>query len=183
MIIVGIDEAGRGPLAGPVVASAVIMPNKIEGIDDSKKLSAKKRTLLYHKIMSMCRVGIGIASVVEIDRINILNATLVAMKRAYQNLGCYADLVLIDGNKAPELPCKEIKTIIGGDAIEPAISAASIIAKVTRDNIMQELHKEFPYYHWQKNAGYGTKEHLTAITNHGISKHHRSSFAPIKKYT
>lgn len=179
-IIVGIDEAGRGPLAGPVIAAAVIMPYLIDEVTDSKKLSIKKRDYLYHKIIESAKVAVGISSVKEIDEINILQATMLAMQRAYNNLNCFADMVLIDGNKAPHLNCLNIKTIIGGDAIEPAISAASIIAKVTRDKIMQDLSAEFPRYFWHKNAGYGTKHHLEAIKKFGITIHHRLSFEPIK---
>jgi len=179
-IIVGIDEAGRGPLAGPVVAAAVIMPNLIFGVTDSKKLSAKKRAVLYEQIKETAKVAVGFASPEEIDQINILQATMLAMQRAYNNLNCFADIVLVDGNKAPRLDCLNIKAIIGGDAIEPVISAASIIAKVTRDKIMQELAIEFPQYFWEKNAGYGTKDHIKAIEDFGICKYHRLTFEPIK---
>ncbi len=179
-IIVGIDEAGRGPLAGPVVAAAVILPFEVEGLDDSKKLSPKKREKLFQQIMDVGQVGVGIASVEEIDKINILQATMLAMQRAYNNLNLMADLVLIDGNKAPKLNCREVKTIIGGDASMPIISAASIIAKVTRDRIMEKLDQEFPKYLWNKNSGYGTKAHLAAINEFGITKHHRLSFEPVK---
>lgn len=179
-IIVGIDEVGRGPLAGPVMAAAVILSSEIEGLADSKKLSAKTRELLFEKIIKTSKVAIGSASVEEIDKINILQASLLAMQRAYNNLEIIADLALVDGNKAPKLNAIEIQTIIGGDAKVPAISAASIIAKVTRDKIMCELGLEFPYYLWHKNAGYGTKAHLEAIEQYGITKHHRLSFAPIK---
>ena len=180
-IIVGIDEAGRGPLAGPVVASAVYMPFDIEGVDDSKKLSKKKRELLYDKIIELAKVGVGIASVEEIDEINILQATMLAMQRAYIDLNFIADSVLVDGNKAPEFNCLDVRPIIGGDALIHSISAASIIAKVTRDKIMQELGLEFPMYLWGKNSGYGTKDHLEALRKFGITKHHRLSFAPINK--
>jgi ribonuclease HII len=179
-ILVGIDEAGRGPLAGPVVAAAVIMPIDISGVADSKKLSAKKREKLFDEIYQTCKVGVGIASVEEIDKINILQATLLAMQRAYENLNIIADLVLVDGNKAPSLNCLKIEAIIDGDAKIPVISAASIIAKVTRDKIMHELAIKYPEYSWHKNAGYGTKLHLEAINEFGISKHHRLSFEPIK---
>ena len=181
-IIVGIDEVGRGPLAGPVMAAAVILSKDIEGLADSKKLSAKQREKLFVQIIGTSKVAIGSASVQEIDQINILEAALLAMQRAYNKLEIIADLVLVDGNKAPKLNAIEIQTIIGGDAKIPAISAASIIAKVTRDKLMNELAKEFPYYFWERNAGYGTKIHLEAIKKHGISIHHRRSFAPIKIY-
>lgn len=179
-IIIGIDEAGRGPLAGPVVAAAVIMPIEIEGVADSKKLSVKKREILFKQIMENCKVGVGISSCQEIDQINILQATMLAMQRAYENLDVIGDVTLIDGNKAPKLNCPEVTPVIGGDGIIPVISAASIIAKVTRDKIMQNLDKEFPEYLWHKNSGYGTKAHLKAIDEFGITKHHRLSFEPIK---
>lgn len=179
-IIIGIDEAGRGPLAGPVVAAAVIMPVEIEGVADSKKISAKKREVLFQKIIENCKVGVGISSCQEIDQINVLQATMLAMTRAYDNLNVAGDTALIDGNKAPKLNCPEVTPIIGGDGIIPVISAASIIAKVTRDRIMQELDLEFPGYLWRKNSGYGTKAHLEAIHEFGVTKHHRLSFEPIK---
>ena len=179
-VVVGIDEVGRGPLAGPVVAAAVIMPFEIEGLADSKKLSAIKREKLFSQIMEKAKIGIGSASVEEIDKINILQASMLAMKRAYDNLNCKADLVLVDGNKAPKIDCIELETIIGGDAIVPVISAASIVAKVTRDKLMQELGEEFPQYLWHKNAGYGTKAHLDALDEFGITKHHRLTFSPVK---
>lgn len=179
-IIVGIDEAGRGPLAGPVVAAAVILPYSIVGVADSKKLSAKKRELLFVKIMDIAKVGIGIASREEIDDINILQATMRAMQRAYNNLNHQADTVLIDGNKAPKLDCLDVQAIINGDNLVEVISAASIVAKVTRDLIMNKLDHEFPQYLWRKNAGYGTKTHLEAMKKYGITEHHRLSFAPVK---
>ena len=178
--IVGIDEAGRGPLAGPVVAAAVIMPFDLKGVADSKKLSAKKREFLFKQIIEIGKVAVGFASVEEIDKFNILAATMLAMQRAYENLGLQADLVLVDGNKAPKLNCDEVRAIINGDDLEPVISAASIIAKVTRDKIMTELDLEYPQYGWKRNAGYGTKIHLEAIGKYGITKHHRLSFAPCK---
>jgi ribonuclease HII len=183
--IVGIDEAGRGPLAGPVVAAAVILPYDIDGLNDSKKLSKLKREYLFAKIIEISNISIGIADVQEIDNINILQATMLAMQRAYEGLTIGDDYyqVLVDGNKAPNINCPDVKTIIGGDALQPAISAASIIAKVTRDKIMKDLDQEYPQYLWKKNAGYGTKEHLLAISNFGITKHHRLSFAPVNKHS
>ena len=179
-IIAGIDEAGRGPLAGPVVAAAVIMSFSIEGITDSKKVSTKLRESLYQQIIEVADFGVGIASVEEIDRLNILQATMLAMQRAYDNLNKSADLVLIDGNKAPKINCSDVRTVIGGDALVMQISAASIVAKVTRDRMMAQLDKQFPQYLWAKNAGYGSKAHLNAIAEFGISQHHRLTFAPIK---
>ncbi|MEK6733622.1 MAG: ribonuclease HII [Pseudomonadota bacterium] len=180
MIIVGIDEAGRGPLAGPVVSAAVILEMSIDGIDDSKKLSAEKRGFLYDEILSKGKIGVGIASVEEIDEINILNATMLSMERAYYNLNIEANLILVDGNKAPKIKCEEVKVIVGGDAIEYVISAASIIAKVTRDRIMHELDLIHPEYMWKNNAGYGTKAHIEAIEKYGITQYHRRSFSPIR---
>ena len=180
-IIVGIDEAGRGPLAGPVVAAAVILPNEIIGVADSKKLSAKKREILYQQIMLAGKVGVGIASVAEIDQFNILAATMLAMQRAYNNLKTTANIVLIDGNKAPQLDCPSVQTIIDGDNKVPLISAASIIAKVTRDRMMQDLDLQHPQYLWKKNAGYGTKDHLAAMDKFGVTEHHRTSFSPVRK--
>jgi ribonuclease HII len=179
-IIVGIDEAGRGPLAGPVVAAAVIMPHNLIGIADSKKISAKKREILFKEIIKIGQVAVGIATVEEIDKINILQATMLAMQRAYENLNIKADIVLIDGNKAPKLICNDVQTIIDGDNLIEVISAASIIAKVTRDHIMQDLDQIFPEYLWHKNAGYGTKEHIEAIQKHGVTIHHRQSFSPVR---
>ena len=179
-IIAGIDEAGRGPLAGPVVAAAVIMSFSIEGITDSKKISTKLRESLYQQIIEVADFGVGIASVEEIDRLNILQATMLAMQRAYDNLNKSADLVLIDGNKAPKINCSDVRTVIGGDALVMQISAASIVAKDTRDRMMAQLDKQFPQYLWAKNAGYGSKAHLNAIAEFGISQHHRLTFAPIK---
>lgn len=181
-VIAGIDEAGRGPWAGPVVAAAVIMNqnNIISGINDSKKLSKLKREEIFDIIIRENHFGIGISSVEEIDEHNILGATKIAMLRAYNNLPIKPDFVLIDGNQLPNLPCK-MKAVIGGDAISISIAAASIVAKVTRDRMMNELSIEFPYYGWEKNSGYGTKLHQEGINKHGINQHHRRSFAPIKK--
>ena len=179
-ITVGIDEAGRGPLAGPVVAAAVVLKKTITGLRDSKKLSKKKREELYQIIMQHSFVGIGIASKEEIDCINILQASMLAMERAYQDLQQEADLILVDGIQKPLIKNVKIEAIVRGDSLISCISAASIIAKVERDKIMDQLDKEFPMYLWKKNAGYGTKEHLLAIHQFGASPHHRKSFAPIK---
>lgn len=176
--ICGVDEAGRGPLAGPVVAAAVIFhPHEnIIGIDDSKKLSEKVREKLYEQIIHNCiSYGIGIVDEKKIEEINILQATLLAMKIAVKQLKTLPELILIDGNKSFETDMK-VKTIIDGDAKSFSIAAASIIAKVTRDRIMRQYHLEFPVYNWAKNKGYGTKEHINQILIHGKSKYHRESF-------
>lgn len=182
-MIAGVDEAGRGPWAGPVVAGAVILDahNIPVGIDDSKKLSAKARESLYELILMSAKTGIGIATVQEIDRLNILQATMLAMQRAVSLLGVAPDVALIDGNKAPKLACKT-QTLVKGDSISLSIAAASIIAKVTRDRIMCELAQQFPFYGWERNSGYGTPAHRTGLEKYGICEHHRRSYAPIKKY-
>lgn len=184
ILIAGVDEAGRGPLAGPVVAAAVILcDGGIAGVADSKMLSAKKRGLLATEIRASCHVGVGLASVEEIDRLNILWASMLAMQRAVEALvaesGLSPELVLVDGNRCPELPWPS-RAIIGGDASEPAISAASIIAKELRDGIMRELAMAHPGYGWERNMGYGTAEHLAGIRALGVTAHHRTSFAPVK---
>lgn len=180
-IIAGIDEAGRGPWAGPVVAAAVILDRTLShGIDDSKKLHKAKRETLYRLIMADSEVGVGIASVEEIDTYNILGATMKAMERAYNALSSKPAMVLIDGNRLPDLPCN-MKAVVGGDALCISIAAASIIAKVTRDRIMTELAEEFPYYGWKQNAGYGTKSHIEGLIRFGVTPHHRRSYAPIRK--
>lgn len=179
--IVGIDEAGRGPLAGPVVAGAVILnPLKpILGLADSKQLTEKQRNVLFAQIQeNAIAVGVGRAEVEEIDRVNILQATFLAMQRAFTALSVVPHLALIDGNASPVLPCT-IKTIISGDQTEPAISAASIIAKVTRDREMVMLDKEFPHYGFAKHKGYSTKEHLAALKQHGPCVIHRRCYAPV----
>lgn len=179
--VCGIDEAGRGPWAGPVVASAVILNPEaaIEGVNDSKKLTVKKREVLFEQILATCQVGIGLSSAEEIDSLNILQATMLAMQRAYADLGKIAGLALIDGNRAPTLPCKT-QTVVSGDATYACIAAASIIAKVTRDRIMNELHQQYPNYGWAQNAGYGTRAHQDGLAAHGITPYHRTSFAPIR---
>ncbi|AZU37492.1 ribonuclease HII [Wolbachia endosymbiont of Bemisia tabaci] len=181
-IIAGVDEVGRGPLAGPVVSAAVIFTNRdkiIDGINDSKKLTPKCRQVLYEKITSVAKFGIGMASVEEIDSYNILQATKLSMKRALANLNLELDYVLVDGNQPPEVKW-QVKSIVNGDSLSISIAAASIVAKVTRDRLMEELHNKHPQYNWYKNKGYGTKEHLSAIGLHGITKHHRKNFAPIR---
>ncbi len=204
----GIDEAGRGPLAGPVVAACVMIPDEVRGHDfwgivtDSKKLSAKKREYLFPLIRQHCRYGIAEASAQEIDDLNIHHATLLAMKRAYFKC-CHSERseesnqavhnrsfasaqddkikALIDGKFCPALPC-EAEAVVGGDGKVLEISAASILAKVTRDRLMVQLHEEHPHFGWDHNAGYGTAEHMNALAEHGPTDHHRQSFAPIRQY-
>lgn len=182
-IVAGVDEAGRGPWAGPVVAAAVIL-NQTEipdGINDSKKLSAQKREYLYKEILENSKNGIGIASVEEIDTLNILEATKLAMCRAVSMLGDIdIKMVLVDGNKAPDLKFPA-KTLVGGDSKSLSIAAASIIAKVTRDRIMCKLAEEYPQYGWNRNSGYGTKKHIEALQIHGVTPHHRKSYRPIRE--
>lgn len=181
-LICGIDEAGRGPLAGPVVAAAVILSDgtPLPEVNDSKKLSASKREALFTQIQSSCRIGVGIASVKEIDELNIYHASLLAMQRAFVALHATAPITaLVDGNAAPKLDCT-VRTCVGGDAMYAPIAAASIIAKVTRDRMMTELCAIHPHYGWSRNAGYGTKHHLQALKQHGVTTHHRRSFAPVR---
>ena len=179
----GIDEAGRGPLAGPVFAAAVILnPDKpIEGLADSKTLSPAKRERLRLAIeanaLAYC---VAQASVQEIDERNILQASLLAMQRAFQGLAIVPVLALVDGNRAPQLACA-VRTIVRGDASEPAISAASILAKCARDADCQHLHKEYPQYGFDRHKGYPTAAHFAAIARHGVTEHHRRSFAPVAK--
>lgn len=182
-VVAGVDEAGRGPWAGPVVASAVILnaASIPTGLDDSKKLSAIKRDALFEQIMQHATVSVGMASVEEIDTLNILGATKLAMIRAVESLPKQPDVALIDGNQPPRLDCKAV-AIISGDAKSLSIAAASIIAKVTRDRIMRELAREFPHYGWEKNAGYGTKKHQNGLIEHGVTPHHRRSFKPIQEH-
>lgn len=179
-IIIGVDEAGRGPLAGPVVAAAVILPHDcaIEGLNDSKKLSAPKRAKLELAIKEIAAFGIGMASVEEIDRINILQASLLAMKRAVNDIGHRFDHILVDGNKLPQWDYPAT-AVIGGDALYPQISAASILAKELRDRMMRDLAKQHPHYGWDRNKGYGTAAHRAALKAYGPSEHHRRSFAPV----
>ena len=182
MIIVGVDEAGRGPLVGSVVAGAVILPNDFDlpELTDSKKLSEKKREILYALIIQQCQWAVGESSPQEIDEINILQATMLAMKRAVENLNIKYDQVLVDGNRCPEL--ENCQSIIKGDLTEPVISAASIIAKVTRDRQMVALDERYPEYGFAKHKGYGTNVHLQALAEFGSIKHqHRYSFAPVKR--
>jgi ribonuclease HII len=187
-LIVGVDEAGRGPLAGPVVAAATILCKpRPAGIDDSKKLCAARRALAEERIKRRCRWAVGVVEVADIDRLNIFGATMLAMTRAVAALCAQLDdephEVLIDGNLTPAGRCADwrwqARPIVGGDAIEPCISAASIIAKQHRDRLMHALAIEHPGYGWERNVGYGTREHRAALELQGPTVHHRRSFAPV----
>src|SRR4051812_34568802 len=180
--VCGVDEVGRGPLAGPVVAAAVILERgRIpKGLNDSKQLCEESREELFPRIMDMAiAVGVGEASVGEIDLVNIRQATHLAMARAVRALAVAAEFALVDGNDAPALPCK-CDTLVDGDARSVSIAAASIIAKVTRDRLMVRLHDEHPGYNWRSNKGYGTPEHYSGLRQHGVTDHHRRSFGPIR---
>lgn len=184
--VCGVDEAGRGPWAGPVVAGAVVLdpltlPDALRlGLDDSKKLTAKKRESLWAALQDHADVGLGVATVEEIDRLNILQATFLAMRRAIEGLSSTPDFALIDGNRVPDLPCPA-RCVVKGDAKALSIAAASIAAKVSRDAMMVELAERHPGYGWEKNAGYGVKAHADALRRLGVSPAHRKSFAPIRK--
>ena len=187
-LVIGVDEAGRGPLAGPVVAAAVVLcdPAPI-GLADSKVLSAKRRAVLEGEIKAGCRWAVGEADVATIDRINVFQATMLAMTRAVaalcETLEHGPHEVLVDGNLTPFGRCAEwiwpARPIVGGDGLEPCISAASIIAKEHRDRLMRSHAEIHPHYGWERNAGYGTREHLDALQRHGITPLHRRSFAPV----
>ena len=182
-IIAGVDEAGRGPLAGPVVVAAVVLDaaRPIAGLDDSKKLSRKRREELYPQIVNYALAWAVVeVGPEEIDAVNILQATMLGMKRAVEKLNPAPTLALVDGNRAPELTC-EVRTIIQGDSLEPAISAASILAKVWRDQMMRELHISYPEYRFDRHKGYPTAEHLELLSRHGPCPVHRRSFAPVRK--
>lgn len=189
---IGIDEVGRGPLAGPVVAAAVwiseegialIEKNEIE-VRDSKKLSHKQRKKILNWIdkqpKEILKYSISLASVEEIDSLNILQATFLAMKRAYSSLNLVKPFTLVDGNKAPELENTVVKTIVKGDDTVISIALASVIAKEYRDNLMRELSKKYPQYGWSTNVGYGSQQHIYAILQYGATPHHRRTFAPVK---
>jgi ribonuclease HII len=186
-IVCGIDEVGRGPLAGPVVAACAVIPTEHIGhavwrsVNDSKKLTHNKREFLFDLIRERCIYSIAEASVEEVDTLNIHHATLLAMKRAFEGVQSQTEvsLALIDGKFAPKLDCTT-QTVVKGDATSLSIAAASILAKVTRDRMMGQLHVEHPYYGWAGNAGYGTPEHMAGIKAHGITIHHRRSFAPCR---
>jgi ribonuclease HII len=177
--VAGVDEAGRGPWAGPVVAAAVILnPDNIpEGIDDSKALDAETREALYAEIAARAQFGVGIAEVARIDRINILQATMWAMRRAVAQLKLRPRVVLVDGDRSPRVAC-ECRTVVGGDALCLSIAAASIIAKVTRDRLMIALARECPGYGFERHKGYGTPEHQEAVRRLGVTAHHRRSWRP-----
>ncbi len=189
-IVCGIDEAGRGPLAGPVVAAAVILePRRLpkalrDGLDDSKVLSGEQREACW-RVLRRCLdhgsayIGVGAASVREIDQINILRAALLAMARAVAALGVRPDRALVDGSVAPPIACA-VQTVVKGDALSFSIAAASIVAKVTRDRIMRDLAPRYPGYGWETNVGYATREHGQAIGRLGVTPHHRRSFAPVR---
>lgn len=182
--IVGVDEVGRGPLAGPVVSAAVILPLDFnyKCLNDSKKLSKVKREKVFEKLKTKSKFRLGIAEADEIDKINILQASLISMKRAVDQFDLPKDhKILVDGSWSFDKTNQNIITKIKGDAKYPSIAAASIIAKVYRDQIMSKLSKNFAQYSWDTNSGYGTQKHLKAIKEHGITVHHRKSFAPIHK--
>ena len=189
-VVCGVDEAGRGPLAGPVVAAAVVIDRRrFRGVlrrelDDSKALSREMREACYDALLGClrsgaARIGVGAASAREVDRINILRASLVAMGRAVAALGMMPDVALVDGNIAPALPCP-VKTVVQGDALSFSIAAASVVAKVTRDRIMRGLAQRYPGYGWETNVGYSTREHGAAIRRLGVTPHHRRSFEPVR---
>lgn len=183
-MIAGIDEAGRGPWAGPVVAAAVILDQAAlpaalaGGLDDSKKLSAARRDELFALLPGFARIGVGRAEVDEIDRLNILQATFLAMTRAAAALDVPPDLALVDGNRPPALACA-VRCVVGGDGRSLSIAAASVVAKVTRDRVMTELARRHPGYGWERNAGYGTAEHQAALARLGPTPAHRRSFRPV----
>jgi ribonuclease HII len=182
--VAGVDEAGRGPWAGPVVAAAIILPADFAlsgplSVDDSKKLSEKKREAIFEQLVALPH-GIGQASVDEIDQLNILQATFLAMTRAVDGLTQAPAHVLVDGNHLPTWD-RSATAVIGGDGLSPSIAAASILAKVTRDRIMRQLDADFPVYGWASNKGYGAKAHQIGLAEHGVSPHHRKSYAPIRK--
>lgn len=190
--IAGIDEVGRGPLAGPVMAAAVVLPRRVPKalaglIDDSKKLSAVQREVAYGALMASRNAGqveiaLGAASVAEIGRLNILRATLLAMRRAVLRLPGMPELALVDGNQAPDLPCP-VRCVVGGDASELAIAAASIVAKVVRDRCMLRLDRRYPGYGWPENVGYGTAAHRAALLRLGATVHHRAWFGTVRQMT
>jgi ribonuclease HII len=190
MRIAGVDEVGRGPLAGPVMAAAVVLPRRMPRglgglIDDSKKLSAGQREAAFAALMEargrgVVEIGLGAASVSEIGRLNILRASLLAMRRAVLRLPVVPGLALVDGNQAPDLPCA-VRCVVGGDASEAAIAAASIVAKVVRDRCMARLDRRYPGYGWPENAGYATAAHRAALAALGATVHHRAGFGTVRQ--
>jgi ribonuclease HII len=181
--VVGIDEAGRGPLAGPVVAACVMLdPDRVpKGLNDSKLLDAETREALFRIIARRARVGVGVAHVARIDRDNILQASLWAMGCAYAALGAQAAIAIVDGNIGPKSVACPVETLVGGDGKSASVAAASIVAKVVRDRMMIRLGQRFPDYGWERNKGYGTAEHLAALASVGVTPHHRRSFAPVAR--
>ncbi len=183
--IAGVDEAGRGPLAGPVVAAAVILPKGflLEGLNDSKKLPAKKRKELFEKITRHSDIffGIGIIDAKTIDRVNILQATFLAMQEALLHLSTTPDFVLFDGNQLPKVSHPHLG-IVGGDALSISIAAASVVAKETRDQLMKEMHQKWPQYQFDLHKGYGTEKHLALLRKHGPCEEHRRTFEPVKSW-
>ncbi|MBL8659473.1 MAG: ribonuclease HII [Rhodospirillales bacterium] len=183
-VVAGVDEAGRGPLAGPVVAAAVVFTrcraprDLVRELDDSKKLSPAVRLRLCEAVRNCARVGVGVADVDEIDRLNILRASLLAMARAVEALGLTVDLALVDGAIPPPLVCP-VRCVVGGDGLCLSIAAASVVAKVTRDAMMREFAERFPGYGWEHNAGYGTRMHRDALASLGPTPLHRRSFRPV----
>ncbi len=182
-VIVGVDEVGRGPLAGPVTAAAVRLNNNFlsHELNDSKKLSKKNREKIFREIITHSRFAISFSSVEEIDRYNILQASLLAMKRAVESLNIPNATILVDGKFTFDKNNKNIKTFISGDQVYPSIAAASIVAKVIRDRYMELIGKKFEVYDWGKNSGYGTKNHLLALNKFGATPFHRKSFSPVHK--
>lgn len=181
-LLAGVDEVGRGPLAGPVVAAAVLLPAelRIEGANDSKRLSASQREALAERILEAAlAVGIGAASAAEIDRLNVLRATGVAMRRAVARLAVQPEHLLVDGLPVPELGAGKHTAVVGGDASVQCIACASIVAKVLRDRLMTRLAHRYPQYGWERNRGYGTPDHLAALRRFGPTPHHRRSFRPV----
>ncbi len=184
--VAGLDEVGRGPLAGPVVAACVVLPRKLpkglaDLLDDSKRLTPASRALAYEALLvSDAQIGVGAASVGEILRLNILQASLLAMRRAFSRLHPAPDAALVDGNRAPGLPCLT-ECVIGGDGISLSIAAASIVAKIVRDRGMARLDARYPGYGWTANAGYGTVTHLEGLARLGITPHHRTGFGTVRR--
>lgn len=192
-VVAGVDEAGRGPWVGPVVAGCAVFLNRgvderlLNELNDSKKLSKKKREMLYDLLLSEAKkgnmkIGIGEASAKEIDDVNILNASFLAMRRAIQAADAKPSMVLVDGNRLPKTPQYPARAVIKGDAKSYSISAASILAKVYRDRLMEQMALKYPYYGFEKNAGYGTKAHIEGLKKYGVTPEHRRSYAPIKAF-